>query len=393
MQSALLLLFLVAFQASLCEWSTPVKLLESRLYAPWVASIYRDPSTSLNHAIICASRQYRYLAVKDDGSVVHNRAFSVGNSFYATGAVIKGADNGKNLFVALKYSVDAREIVRTVNFTESKDGGENWTVPVSVLAMDGMKVLLDMLYISETGRIIIFFSELKKHDLGMVSRPANSSVFSGETIIIYNGLGLGTGARAAYTSVGAKQYIYIAYVTFWGDKLMYLRSTTNGADWSTPIEIASGDKAWQMRGVIAGAKLGSMVYIVYAAQEGPEKLLVSSDRGVSFGEPVPFTLKASNFTTVDGVAACAAEGGVHKLVALSRVENSAAEYAIWDTKKMEATRKRHPFESFRYIATTGVECAVDAKKKQRVTPSFAVVRGAPDMYNLYFAVDREAFDA
>ncbi len=392
MQSALLLLLLVAFQASLCEWSDPVKLVEMKGTAPWAASVYRDPSTSLNHAIVCVGTQYRYLAVKDDGSVVHDHVFPSDSDAYAARAVIKGAGNGKNLFVAFRYTID-RRVMRTVNVTESKDGGESWTVPVSALSMNGAKEFLDMLYISETGRVFIFFTELftSTHELRMVSRPANSRVFSGETVIVSSGLG--ADARVAYTPVGARQYIYITYVTPWTSQLMYTRSTTNGADWSVPKEIANEDGVWHIRHVIAGAKLDSNVYIVYAAKRGPQKLLVSSDHGASFNKPVPFTIKSSNFWSTDGVAVCAAEGGLHKLVALSRVDGNAAEYAIWDMKKMAATRKQHPFKSFWGIYTTGVECAVDGGKKQMVTAGFATATNDRKVYGLYFAADLEAFEA
>ncbi len=392
MQSALLLLFMVAFQASLCTWSVPVKLMESKgTTEPWVASVYRDPSTSLNHAIIIDGRQYRYFAVKDDGTVIHDRVLPSGRSSYTARAVIKGAGNGENLFVAFRCSVEGQEATSIVNFTESKDGGKNWAAPVSVtvLPTSSVKLLLDMLYISETGRVFVFFLEQSKNQIRMVSRPANSLVFSGETTIVRDGVWID--GHAAYTPIGARQYIYVVYIGLSKSQLMYVRSTTNGADWSVPAEISNGDPALQIRDVIAGTKLGSTLYIIYAPRYGPEKLLVSQDRGVSFGKPVPFTIKSSNFWSTDGVAVCAANETQHKLVSLSMVQGYAAEYALWDMKKMEATRKQHPFESFWTVTTTGVECGFDAVKKERVTIGFVGADTGTYVHGVYFAVDREAF--
>ncbi len=145
---------LVMLSVSFANWTGPTLLLEARQWwhANVLTSAYRDPVSLTNHVLIHneSNDETLHLAVDDQGAVVGK---TVLGKTCTPAAVIRGDE--KHLLAALAFRHGPGE--RTmINFTESMDGGRTWT-PVKWLALgEGESGLLDMVYMAETGRVLIF---------------------------------------------------------------------------------------------------------------------------------------------------------------------------------------------------------------------------------------------
>eukprot|EP01022_Parablepharisma_sp_SALTPOND_P014585 TRINITY_DN1998_c0_g2_i2.p2 TRINITY_DN1998_c0_g2~~TRINITY_DN1998_c0_g2_i2.p2 ORF type:complete len:209 (+),score=8.62 TRINITY_DN1998_c0_g2_i2:107-733(+) len=168
------------------KWTEPIQLLDiSHSYSVVVWSVYRDPVSSLNHVLVSENNEVQYLhfALTDDGTVVSKSEFH--DPGYGLAGVVKGANNGKNLFMALwSYMPGKRS---AINFTESSNSGETWSKAQSIALSSTDRWLQDMVYIRETGRLFVFFID-QDFTLRMVTRSPGSSVFSKDLVIAEDAL-------------------------------------------------------------------------------------------------------------------------------------------------------------------------------------------------------------
>lgn len=219
-------------------WTAPKRIFKSKEYKPIkILSVYRDPTSSVNHVYYSAGRLHCYQALLDNGTELYNDVF---NSGYHNTAVLRGAGDGKRLFLA--YGHFKPEVVK---FMESSDGGKSWSDPVSIVAesKDEYRTFTDMLYIE--GNLFVFFIHMldESHSevatIKMVSRAAGSSVFSPERLIAKNAAWSREGLAASYERQGKKTCLHVAYNVGPDNKrlIWYTRSVDSGASWSNPREI------------------------------------------------------------------------------------------------------------------------------------------------------------
>eukprot|EP01022_Parablepharisma_sp_SALTPOND_P015209 TRINITY_DN212_c0_g1_i1.p1 TRINITY_DN212_c0_g1~~TRINITY_DN212_c0_g1_i1.p1 ORF type:complete len:401 (-),score=26.03 TRINITY_DN212_c0_g1_i1:192-1394(-) len=368
MRVYLFLLLVASFLAiqGFAKWVGPIKLLptlDSDSYI--VTSTYRDPTSHVNHLYYvedCAAPHYQgYLAVSDTGEILHQTKYLSQGWFY--GGTIRGAGDGQHLYLAIQSNY--YKGAATVNLSESIDGGASWSQPSSILPnSDPNKFFQDMLYISETGRIFVFFFEEDSHALKVITRTPGSTVFSNPIVIATDfetNRVWRMNSKAVYNIWLNRQLIYIFYVNR-NDKLAYSRSATNGATWTSP-KVISNDNVYHVTEALANHKFSETIYVSYAlATDSYAKLIKTDDYGVTFTEPKSITKNYVNSGTTDGLALCGTKNMV-MLSAFFPTTSGTAEYSLVDSETFEPFYKQHPFTEST-VKTAGLDCTIDVPKSQ-----------------------------
>jgi len=319
-----------------------------------VSSVYFDPKSRINHLIYGNhyEKKFMHIALTEEGIVLHNTTF-VG-PILAEDAVIKGADDGKHLFIALKSDENEKY---TVAFTESSDGGITWT-SLSYILKEGLrKYVQDMLYIEETGRLAIFFID-EKHELRMVTRPQGSSIFSNEFLIARDAYNyVFNTAKATYTTDKNIQIFHLFYINSVG-KLIYVQSRNIGLTWTIP-KIIDKDEIDSIVQVTSHKNVPGMITIAYSpnGNPSPARLIGSKDAGVTFSDPMQLTTKNVWRETNQGVAFCAAKGTAI-LASFFGTYDEKGEYSIWKNSELKPALRAHVFET-PDIRNAGATCVVE----------------------------------
>ncbi len=353
------LLLLAAFAAA--NWAGPKRLatIGSYMYNH-VVSVYRDPSTHINHMICCNRFTFNYwhFAVLDDGTVLHSYFFDDLKRVYV--ATLRGNDDGKHLYMGMWSA--ANSTLSIAGFTESSDGGRTWANVQPLLTVEWKrKVYQDTLFIKETGRVIIFAS-VDDNTIRMVSRAPGSLVFSSEAIIVQNAPFNDIVCRAAYSVEGGKTVFHLFFTNF-AMRLSYTRSTNNGVSWSTPREITSATAPPVAKLIHAIATQGRL-YLSYTVQGAPAVLLYSLDGGKTYASPVNITDRPAMYDTPQGVAVCRGDSNVMVTMFATHDEDNGdeyPEYAFWDLKTMTRHVRKQPY-NIQKIKNVGVDCEVSSGK-------------------------------
>ncbi len=379
-----LLFILLALTGSLAAWTNPVLLFNHSAFIS-AESVYRDPVTSVSHAIVYESyvKEMLHLSLDDQGNVLYCTVFG---KTYTSPAVLRGAGDGKHLFAAISFEY-LNPSWHSVNFTESSDGGKSWTVSSQIQLEGKRKDLQDMLYVVETGRVFVFFENANK-EISVTSRAAGSTVFSVPTLVCkpgYTSFWFGY-ARATYSmATEGRPTLHVVYKAWAGngDKLYYTRSSNNGATWSTGKSIErEGDRVSSVVGISA---LGQRVYIAYdlATWNAHVRLLYTEDQGQTFA-PAMNISKADTPFAGTGLVVCSNKGK-EAMAAFMVVRQDVVEYSVFNTKNMQQTYKEHAVggKDFR---STALSCSVDAEKGILSVATFAEIRHNYRS-TLYFAVE------
>jgi len=366
---------LLLFSFIMAEWTNPQSILDLTHSHPTdVTSTYIDPVSNVNHVIFADDHlgQYWHLAVSDDGKVLYKTLFK--DTAAGIEGVIRGAGDGKTLFLALWVS---EKEVDKVAFTESSDGGMTWAPFYYFSSLTYDRRLQDMLYIEETGRIIIFFDRTPGNDIMMTTRPKGSSLFTTEVRIASNVADRWNDARGLYTANPPTLHVFYKNSK---EKLSYVRSSDMGVTWTNAQQI-SGDSVNSVTSAIAITKPFPKIFVTYVGPNGPGRMVTSSDNGNFFSSAISLTKEYANSNS-QGVAKCAAEDKV-QLFTLFEVINSA-EYRSWDPVTMSFVEKWNPFAGLK-IWTALIACS--AKTTQFKISAFTVQR-KDGQTHVYFAQDR-----
>ncbi len=369
MASASFLFVLNILPFVLGSWTSPT-LLMTFSHLPAIHSLYRFNRTS--HLLLreTGASRYLYLAVSDHASVLHKTVFVDQNPF---NAVLRGA--GESLFLSLNTVAPGKNL--SVNFTSSDDGGWTWTPPVRILP-PGLKLLVDMLYVRETGRFFVIFKSHPGCELRMVSRPAGSTVFSAERLIQGTGdVDCGSlGAKAGYSFVGGRLWLHLAYIDGTTLRVMYTRSTDSGITWLPPREIAGS-----VYDILDLVTTGKSIFLSYIANDTMvAHMICSSDSGQKFSSPQVIAYRQAD-NNYAGLAVCV---GSTSLESFYPMDESAPEYTLWNGSR------KHPYDAIKGIMYTGVDCTVDSASGIRDTTAAVTAWDRDDEgFKLYFAVESE----
>ncbi len=359
-----------------CAWSQPTKLLEiAQQFNVFITSVYTDPSTQISH-VTCTdgtTTTYFYMAVNSAGKVMQKREITT--ELEARNMVIKGAGDGKHLYLA--YGAYDEDLNDANNFTESEDGGKTWSNPLQLLVDGKRRMLQDMYY--ESGRISILYllsdAEYTKHDLAMVTRPAGSKVFGTEVTITSDTTPDYTSvALFVPTSAQGKSLIHVFFVS--NDLLLkYTQSADNGVTWSKGKTVSqANDKVLMVSNVVANSKLTEKVFAIYNVQYyGPAYLIYTADNGATFSAPIAATANQTYYDNQHGAAIC---GGLssssHVLATYFMNDEKVPEYYFWNLKTMKKTERPHPFLA-ENADSVAIDCAVDPESKQLKVNAFVTL--------------------
>ncbi len=380
---AILVLGFLAISAH-SKWTQPTLLMWFKNFIR-LASVYRDPGSSLTHAIIQDEDEFKYihLAVADSGTVVHKHAFQ---DRYGLTAIIRGAGDGRRLYLALCYSPDKNNLItRGFNLTESLDGGKTWLAPVNFVTDRIDRFLSDMVYMPKTGRIFVFFAIGPSNELRMASRKPGSAVFSPDTLVAKNVYSSYHHARAGYGLCGARECLHAAYVDAITELVMYTRSLDLGATWEAPKQLTDLNDAYAIVSLVSGPELGSGVYIYYDGKDMSSRMFYSADSGSTF-QPHLTVTKEATWWNPAGMAACGNGKVARRLVSLYSNGSYGLEYNYWDTADMKPKARETPYTNL-YAQSAGVDCVV--RSGMRSVSTFATHQCGRGCWKLYFALERE----
>ncbi len=355
---------------TLASWVGPVRLF-SISDCVYVASVYREPKSAMNH-VICRTNFYGkfwHIAVSDVGTVLASTLFN--NVDYTMVATIQGAGDGKHLFLAMASA-------SSIYYTESSDDGATWSVPKDVKVGD-YKYMEDFLYVKEYGRAYVFFIN-RQRELRVLTKAAGSVSFSEDILIARDAVFTVLRAKAAYSiRRNALLLIHAFYVTADG-KLAYTQSATHGATWTQPKII--DNSALEITHAVSN-KFSESIYVSYSTGSShPTRMIMTKDSGTTFSVPKSFTNKGAAFGN-HGLAFC---GSADNLLLVSyATDERIIEYDFWKLEELAPVERFHPFSRSQTLSA-GVGCAVDANY-----PAFKVAVFITQQDGLYFASEYGIF--
>ena len=381
-----ILIFILLASLVLSDWSSPTtifKLDESASIS--MSNVYRDAGSELNHVLVTESNQatYWYFAVKDSGSVVYKTTFKQ-NYLHPRSSIVKGAGDGKYLFIALGTELVNSYQDYAIMFTESHDGGKTWSTLVSLSLPDPYRVLKDAIYVKETGRIFIFYINRSTLEASMITRAPGSITFSQEMKICPGFSDRMEALKATYQTVNGKQLLHVFGKNKAGD-IFYTQSDNNGISW-LPVTVLVKDAKEIETNAISAYAISDSIFLTYSTKTESGKLLMSKDYGKTFTNTLKLT--QGNTYTSNSIAVCGTKTTPY-LIPLYHVGRNdskpATEYSYIDLNTMKQVSKSVSFKE-QYIRYLGQDCTYDASSSKMKVGTFLYVR--PDYWAyLVFAVD------
>ncbi|MDR3549065.1 MAG: sialidase family protein [Candidatus Pacebacteria bacterium] len=378
----LLLVTIMLLATTHAGWTVPKRVFNKYgSMAVNVLNVYRDPTSSVNHVFYTAASQRYHQALLDDGTELYKTAFNIE---YHDAAILRGAGDGKRLF--LVYN---KHIPDMIMFVESSDGGKSWSVPVNIIEESNeYRVLTDMLYVN--GRLFVFFihSVDEAHEdrstIEMISRAANSTVFSQGKVIAKEAMWSPEGLVASYERQGKKTCLHVAYNSVVEKKsaIWYTRSVNNGASWSKPREIKGTTGYW----IKTMRNIDEHLYIVYslASSSSHNTMMVrSANHGTTFSAPISF-----NMSNNAELATCTSKQ-YKRLATFHLVKEKEITYALWNPATMSKVHEENYTTSDGKLYSTGIDCAVDETTGERKIPAFFSKNQGYESSELYFTVNTE----
>ncbi len=368
------------------DWTGPVLLVNDSSYVT-VQSTYRDPATMASHVLLynTSSRLILHLALSNSGSIVHRNVLGK-TSLYP--AILRGAGDGKRLFVAMAYSNGSSEVER-INFTESESGGKTWTKAANILLDGRSNTLQDMIFVAETGRVFVFLQNEDK-EIRVTSRAPGSRAFSAPILVAgvnyyYTSCHF---ARATYSLVSGKPMLH---VLFMGDtiqgRIYYVRSKDNGVTWSAPRPIFS-----TRNGVvrIAGAAtVGQRIFVLQGSSSWGDhpRMMYSDDNGMTFKQK---ELGITTSTSAGTDLTVCQSKGKSAMASLILSSYDTVYYSLWNTTSVEQTQKEYVI-SGKDFHSTGLDCTVDTERSLMHVTTVVELRLRKGRSLVYFARDSSPF--
>lgn len=377
---------------SALAWADPI-LLNHTTYNMTILSVYHDPVSSVSHVAVKNINLYiAYFAVAENGTILYKCKFETTSP---EAAVIRGAGDGKRIFMS--YEVYSG---KHVAFSESVDGGAHWSTPIVVTQyLPENRYLEDMIYIKETGRVIIFFST--PSDLRMVSRAPGSVVFSAagrvaQQMYLYFGH-----AVAGYSMFFARTYIHVVFRNGIGAgcPLMYTRSSDNGVTWSIPKAISDSWSARYLTRMIVSGRMGASIFIGYMgtkregqspASVGAARMVYSLNYGATFQAHVDVTLNSQGMNPA-GLAQCENGKEVNMLLSFFPRTNDQPQIAMWDQSNVSPYYMKQPFNLLQ-IGSVGVGCTIDDANSVMKAFAFCTIWDG-ERAKLYYSFNAEPVPA
>ncbi len=390
---ALALSLSVLFFAASATWTEPTRILTLPNYA-FVEAVYHDAASDVTHIAVYEEKvlKARHLAVSSNGTVLYSTLFP-GECPLSPKIVIRGS--GKRLFMALSYTFPNSN--SRLGFTESFNNGKTWTDPKDIVAdvkTSSGKGLQDMLYVAETGRIYVFFTAYKEHQLMVISRPSNSIAFSAARIVVKDiGSEYSRHAQASYTSWVGKLVLHVVYVDDDDEELKYTKSLDMGVSWQSAKKIVDDDGIYYIMNMVSHPGVGPEIYVSYNKAGRPAMLTRSLDYGATFDTSVKSTKKdAFTRSESSGLLLC----GNNVLASLvvswdSYYGDTSVEYTLWTQNQKELKPYPRAYPATKRPLSVGADCTVDADGGLNMFTAVSVEEDAKKEYAIYFTKEAGKF--
>ncbi len=390
---ALALSLTILFFAASATWTGPKRILTLPNYA-FVEAVYYDAASDVTHIAVYEEKMLkaRHLAVSSDGTVLYSTLFP-GECPLSPKIVIHGS--GKRLFMALSYTFP--DSFSKVGFTESSDGGKTWTEPTNIISnveTEGGIYLEDMLYMTETGRVFVFFTEYKEHQLMVTSRPNNSIAFSTVRIVAMDiDPEYPRHAQASYNSWVGKLMLHVVYVDNDNDELKYTKSLDMGVTWKPAKKIVDDDDILHIMNMVSQPGLSPEIYVSYDKVGYRAMLTRSLDYGVTFESSRKFT-KDYVFTKSESSSLLLCGNNALASLVVTRNsynEDTLVEYALWTRQQGELKQYNRAYPATKRPVSVGADCTVDANGGLNMFTAVSVEENAGKEYSIYFAKEASRF--
>ncbi len=397
--SIITLALLLIFLSASATWTGPIRLLTLQNYAS-VSCVYYDPASDITHVVVHERtvEWARHLAVSNNGTVLYSTLFRRQYTNWPK-IVIRGAGDGKRLFMAMPYSFSDSDSI--LAFTESRDGGKTWNEPEDIVAkvksLRG-KLLVDLLYVAETGWVYVFFTKYQENELMVISRAAHSATFSTPKTIAKDINTKDTQqARASYNSWVGKLVLHVVYADNYNSQLKHLRSHDMGVTWQPAKEIAGVSRASHITGIASHPGSSQGIYVAYNNRDDKEMLIRSLDYGITYKPPLVLN-KGGDFynSGPSGLLLCGNKDPVLATLLVTTDNfhvNTTVEYTLWTQQRLEPYPRDYP--KTRRPLSVGADCAVDANGGLDMFTVVSVEEkgGSAKEYAVYFAKETGKFPA
>eukprot|EP01022_Parablepharisma_sp_SALTPOND_P033870 TRINITY_DN89862_c0_g1_i1.p1 TRINITY_DN89862_c0_g1~~TRINITY_DN89862_c0_g1_i1.p1 ORF type:complete len:436 (+),score=-14.68 TRINITY_DN89862_c0_g1_i1:139-1308(+) len=356
----LILIFLAGIAYS--TWINPVQLATIRNYDTKVQSVYRDPTSHVNHGIInnCDTGYYVHYAVSDSGQVLHTNIFPGAGT--NTTAIIRGTGNGKYLYLVIQSRYNGH---LTAKFTRSKDGGKTWSTLVAIPDHGVDKLLQDMLYVARSERLFIFFVT-SKNEIKFVTKHLSSDIFSQEFLIAEGCMYASLIAKATATS---DKLIHLFYKPI-DNRITHAWSDNNGVSW-TKKETSVGGSC--ISNAVSDKNEPKNIYLITAFPNGQTTLYYTKGE-----DKYNWRYFGTTYHLKQGLATCSNKDFT-AVYSYTPWGHHTALYCFWETEGMKQVTKDHPFQKID-STSAGIDCSIDGL----VTVSLFVFTYRAERITLWF---------
>lgn len=280
--------------------------------------------------------------------------------------IIKGPKDGKHIYVALSIFYKEKG---TSYFKESDDNGKTWKPEVR-LSQDDQGLTWDMIYILETKRIFIFYSDYN-NTVFLKTRPPESEIFSKELPIAPLSGNDITALQARYSIINSKTILSV--VANIGDKeIIYIKSMNNGLVWSKPKTI-SQLMGPILCGMAADFQVSSRVFVLYGTRytDYPIHLIYTEDFGETFSNPINILEKQTYNERVGGSGMVMAKNidNIPSLFILYPNGKAGPVFLMFDLNTMIRTDLPRPFQH-QESSANGMDITVDSNKNELKISAF-----------------------
>ncbi len=377
----LLLLLLVTYVSA--NWTEPIYLQTFRRAKVW--GVYRDPALDITHALVSGypNGMYVYYALSNSGTILYTTHFNPINGIEPSAAL---RVDGKHLILAFNNLVN-------VLYCESTDGGRKWSSFNEVTNESSWQFLSDMVYVAETGQLLIFFQTFVGGipTIRVVSRAPGSRSFSREVTAGPGDTGLRNYESAGYSMYLSRCYLHLVYVHYLSRALMYVRSSDGAKTWSQPLVLDSTRVAIAHNVVTKE----NYVYIAYSEvvkeYRTTAKLIYSADYGVTFSSPIPMSTSVSVTIFQRMLALCKTTTGYPTNIMLSMIPLAKGiEYLVWNTDSMKYYVSSTSLNRGPKYADTGLDCVVDEEKSVRRVSALNAGSGFSKETKVFVAFETES---
>jgi len=313
----------------------------------YITSLYYDPTDKISHVVITDIEHiiYYHIALSNSGEILYKNEFT-GTSKYSTcKGLIAGPKDGKHIYLALWSEEGTKNVIL---FSESSDNGKTWA-QLQKIPGDGSKRLQDMIYVTETQRLFVFFSVWGDSELRVITRPPNSLVFSREIIVSTNCACEVFIARSAYNYKNGKLMLHLFYKTD-SYKLVYTRSLDNGLHWSES-RVISSEKIYVVSNAVADIEVTNKVFVSYiiSGASHPVYMLYTDDFGDTFNEPIAVTsVDVLEKSYCHGMRICGTQSQP-MMATIFTTDQRISEFSLWNLTTMERIPQSSPFSEIEIV--------------------------------------------